>query len=301
MIISASRRTDIPSYYSEWFFRRISEGTVMVRNPMNFHQVSNISISPDTVECIILWTKNPLPMLGRLDELDAYTYYFQFTLTPYCKNIEPNVPPKDEMVNAFTRLSEMIGKERVIWRYDPVLINDAYDFEYHVRAFGDLADRLCDHTEKVTVSFVDERYRGVRNNTGKLSLSAVSDETKKELLSHFADTAHDHGLMIDACADKADLRELGIGRASCIDDRLISKLTGRCLNAAKDKNQRAECGCVSSVDIGAYNTCGNGCLYCYANYNVNTVAANRKRHDPRSPLICGNIEEGDTMYERKAV
>ena len=156
MIISASRRTDIPNYYSEWFFNRIKEGYVLVRNPMNISQVSKISLSPDVVDGIVFWTKNPLPILDRLEELREYTYYFQFTLTPYGKDVEPNVPSKNDLIiPSFRKLSERIGKERVVWRYDPILFNDKYTMDYHVKYFKTLAAKLHAYTEKCIVSILD--------------------------------------------------------------------------------------------------------------------------------------------------
>lgn len=140
MILSVSRRTDIPNYYSEWFFNRIKEGFVYVRNPMNVHQVSRIDITPEMVDCIVFWTKNPEPMLERLDELALYNYYFQFTLTGYGTDIECNVPNKKEkIIPIFQKLSEKIGRQKVIWRYDPIIFNEKYTPEYHLKAFEQIA------------------------------------------------------------------------------------------------------------------------------------------------------------------
>ena len=156
MIISASRRTDIPSYYSEWFYNRIKEGFVYVRNPMNIHQIGKISLSPDVVDGIVFWTKNPAPMLDRLGELEKYTYYFQFTVNPYSTDVEPNVPSKnDTIIPTFQKLSSIIGKERIVWRYDPILLNEKYTVDYHIKYFSMLADKLAYYTEKCTVSFLD--------------------------------------------------------------------------------------------------------------------------------------------------
>ena len=140
MILSASRRTDIPNYYSDWFFNRLQEGFLFVRNPYNPHQISRIDLSPETVDCIVFWTKNPEPILGRLEELEGYPYYFQFTLTGYGKDIEPNVPHKKEkMLSVFRELSGRIGSRRVIWRYDPILFTKKYSTAYHLRAFEQIA------------------------------------------------------------------------------------------------------------------------------------------------------------------
>jgi len=140
MILSVSRRTDIPNYYSEWFYNRIREGFLYVRNPMNPHQISKISLSSDIVDCIVFWTKNPANMMPRLDELQNYKYYFQFTLTGYGKDIEPNIPNKrKDLIKTFQNLSERIGSEKVIWRYDPILLNEKYISEYHIKAFKEIA------------------------------------------------------------------------------------------------------------------------------------------------------------------
>ena len=300
MIISASRRTDIPSYYSDWFFNRIKEGFVFVRNPMNYHQISKISLAPDGVDGIVFWTKNPIPMLDRLGDLKDYMYYFQFTITPYAKDVEPYLQSKnDVMLSAFKRLSETIGVDRVIWRYDPILISAKYPVDYHIRAFSKMADELHDYTRKATISFIDEDYRGVKSNVKELSLLDFQSETQIELSSQLTDIAHSYGLAIDSCAERIDLQQFGIEHARCIDDRLLSKLLGCHLNIDKDKTQRQECGCVASIDIGMYNTCQNGCRYCYANYSRNSIEGNFAKHNPLSPLISGEVGEGDKINVRE--
>ena len=154
MILSVSRRTDIPNYFSEWFFNRIKEGFVYVRNPLNPHQVSKIDITQNVVDCIVFWTKNPEPMLNRLDELTSYNYYFQFTLTGYGKDVERNVPHKKEkMIPIFQELSKKIGMKKVIWRYDPIIFTKKYTPEYHLKAFEQIATALQGHTEKCVIRF----------------------------------------------------------------------------------------------------------------------------------------------------
>ena len=156
MIISASRRTDIPTYYSEWFLNRIKDGFVYVRNPMNVHQISKISLSPDVVDGIVFWTKNPVPMLDKLYNLQDYAYYFQFTVNSYGKDIEANIPSKNDIiVPAFRELSRIIGAEKVIWRYDPIMLTSKYTIDYHVNYFNELAKRLSGYTHKCVISFVD--------------------------------------------------------------------------------------------------------------------------------------------------
>jgi hypothetical protein len=155
MIISASRRTDIPAYYSEWFINRLKEKYVLVRNPLNAQQIGRVSLSPDAVDCIVFWTKNPGPMLDRLGKLKDYNYYFQFTLTPYGKGVEANLPSKSALTDTFKRLSDIIGREKVVWRYDPIIISNKYDIGYHEKYFDIIANGIKDHTEKCTISFLD--------------------------------------------------------------------------------------------------------------------------------------------------
>jgi hypothetical protein len=279
---------------------RINKGFALVRNPMNFRQVSRIKLTPDVVDGIVFWTKNPTPMLARLGELNEYTYYFQFTITPYGGDVEPHIPSKnDAVITAFKRLSDMLGPDKIIWRYDPILISEKYPMEYHFRVFEKIAAALHGYTRKVTISFIDEDYRGVKSNIKELALRDFPADTQTEISSILAGIAKGYGLRIDTCAEKIDLRQFGIEHARCIDDRLFEKLLNCRLNIDKDKNQRCECGCVTSIDIGMYNTCPNGCRYCYANYNQKTVALNYSKHNPLSPLISGETESNDKITDRK--
>ena len=299
MIISSSRRTDIPSYYSEWFFNRIKEGFVYVRNPMNIHQISKINLSPDVVDGIVFWTKNPTPMLERIHELDQYTYYFQFTLNSYGKDVERNVPSKnDVIIPTFQKLSSIIGKERVVWRYDPILLNDQYTLEYHKKYFQVLCSKLGKYTEKCTVSFVD-LYKTTARNTKSLNIRIPAQDEVMELMHFFSSVAKNEGIYIDTCAEDCDLSSLGITHAHCIDQQRLERLGNYVLDIGKDKNQRGVCGCIESIDIGMYNTCEHGCMYCYANYNPEIAVKNRSCHDPRSPLISGNVGDDDMIKERK--
>jgi hypothetical protein len=267
---------------------------------MNIHQISRIELTPDIVDGIVFWTKNPLPMLERLDELKDYMYYFQFTITPYGRDVEPNLPSRNEgILTIFKRLSDMIGADRVVWRYDPILISKRYPLEYHVRAFAKIAEELHGYTRKVTISFIDTDYRGVKSNVKELALMDFPTATQMELSSFLAEIAHSYGLAIDTCAEKIDLQQLGIEHARCIDDRLFEKLLGCHLRVDKDRTQRLECGCVASVDIGMYNTCQNGCQYCYANYNKKTVEENFAKHSPQSPLISGEVCSDDKIHVRE--
>lgn len=299
MILSVSRRTDIPNYYSDWFIARIKEGFLYVRNPMDAHQISRIDLSPKVVDCIVFWTKNPANMIEKLEDLQKYMYYFQFTLTGYGKDVEPNLPNKrKEVIPTFKRLSEKIGKERVIWRYDPILINKRYTMDYHRKAFEEIASNLEDDTEKVVISFVDF-YSKTQRNTRGLDIRQITNEERVELAGEMARIASKYHLIIETCAEQINLNEVGILHGSCIDKKRIERLLGCKLIVEKDKNQRGACGCFESVEVGAYNTCLNGCKYCYANFNNSKVEENVKLYNRESALLCGKISSDDRITERK--
>lgn len=299
MILSVSRRTDIPNYYSDWFIDRIKEGFLYVRNPMNAHQISKIDLSPEVIDCIVFWTKNPANMIEKLEDLQKYMYYFQFTLTGYGKDVEPNLPNKrEELIPTFKRLSEKIGKERVIWRYDPILISKRYTINYHLKAFEEIASSLAAYTEKVVISFVD-LYSKTLRNTRELDIRQITNEEMIEVAGEMAQIASKYNLIIETCAEQINLQEAGIQHGSCIDKKLIERLLGCKLIAEKDKNQREACGCFESVEVGAYNTCLNGCKYCYANFNDSKVEDHVKLYNRNSALLCGNISFDDRITERK--
>ena len=299
MILSVSRRTDIPNYYADWFCNRIREGFLYVRNPMNAHQISRVELSPEVVDCIVFWTKNPAGMLERLDELKRYSYYFQFTLTGYGRDVEPNLPDKREvLIPRFRELSERIGNSGVIWRYDPILLNEKYTVEYHLRAFEKIAESLAGYTGRVVISFLDYYAKAQRRMT-ELHVREFSDQEMLYLAENMAAIAGKYGMAVESCAEKVDLQSVGVEHGSCIDKELIEEIIGCRLKVKKDRNQREACGCVESVETGLYNTCANGCRYCYANFSDEAVYANRKAYDPASPLLCGTVHPEDKITERK--
>lgn len=298
MILSVSRRTDIPAFYSEWFFNRLRDGFIDVRNPMNIHQVSRVKLTPDVIDCIVFWTKNPKAMLARLDELKDYNYYFQFTLNPYDRKIESIVPKKNEIILAFKELSSKIGNNRVIWRYDPILITDAIDVNYHIQYFEELAKRLAGFTKRCVISFVD-LYKKTSTNTKYLNLREPNEDEMFAIAEAFSKIANNFGLEIVTCAENIDLQEFGIEHGHCIDPVLIEEICGYNIDTRKDKNQRKECGCIESIDIGAYNTCCHGCAYCYANFNNDKVRLQSSRHIKTSSLLTGELQNDDVVKERK--
>ncbi len=302
MILSASRRTDIPAFYSEWFFNRIRKGFLYVRNPMNHHQVSRIGLSPQIVDCIVFWTKNPKPMFGRMEELKDYMYYFQFTLTGYGKDMEANLPDKEKvMVPVFRELASEIGKERVIWRYDPIVFSEKYSPAYHLETFERYAGLLAGYTEKCVISFVDIYAKNKKNMETSGSVE-IGREELYAFAKHMADIARRNGIAMASCAEAVDLEACGIEHNHCIDRELIERLTGYRIKAGKDKVQREACGCIESMEIGAYNTCGNGCRYCYANFSPASVRTNCRLYDVNSPFLCSEPAGPlDKVTRRKTV
>lgn len=297
MILSVSRRTDIPAFYPEWFFNRVKEGFVYVRNPMNAHQISKVEISPRVVDCIVFWSKNPAPMLGRLDELKEYDYYFQYTVNDYGREAEPNVPPLDERLETFVSLSGKIGRERVIWRYDPVLFSDVYTPERHLKSFSYIAEKLRGYTEKCVFSLVDVYSSKNSGNLMRLGEKKLSPEELDMFLRGMSDIAKKNGFAIASCAEGISAEKYGIEHNSCIDKALIERITGSELDVKPD-GQRQFCQCVKCDDIGSYDTCPHGCVYCYANYRPAVVQDKAGLYDAKSPLLCDSAGEGDKISVR---
>jgi DNA repair photolyase len=298
MIISASRRTDIPAFYSEWFMNRLQEGYCLVPNPFNPKQVSRISLVPESVDAIVFWSKNPAPMLDFLPKLEAmgYLFYFLFTLNDYPKALEPNLPPMEERISTFIELSERIGPRRVIWRYDPIILSNRTDASYHRKAFENVCQQLAGRTQRVIISIITLYRKTVRNLAPLETQGYVFDKEPRRnpeteaLLSHVAKTAAGHGLEIFACAEARDYTFLGIKPSSCIDAALIRELWDTLVSSEKDPGQREHCGCALSRDIGMTDTCPHGCPYCYSNMNPKIALTRYKTHDPRSTALIGSPE-----------
>lgn len=298
MILSVSRRTDIPACYADWFMNRVRDGFVYVRNPMYAEKVSKVAITKDVIDCIVFWTKNPCPLIPYQNELDGYNYYFQFTLTGYGKDVEPALgTEKEQIQQTFLELSDMVGKNRVIWRYDPIFLSETYSMEFHINTFTKLANSLRGYTERVVISFID-LYGSTVYNTKELSLRAPSEEEMHLIARSMAKIAEDNGMQIEACAEKTDLTGDGVRAGHCIDKEYIENLIGYRLTGTKDKSQREACGCMESVDIGKYDTCPNGCKYCYANNTKSAIQANIQNYTPDSKFLCDIEKSSDMVAER---
>lgn len=290
MILSVSKRSDIPRFYSEWFFNRIKEGFVITRNPFNYNQISKIKITPDVVDCIVFWSKDPQPMIDKLDLIKDYNYYFQFTITPYDKTIEKNLRDKKDIINTFINLSKKIGKEKIIWRYDPILISDKYTLDYHKKLFDRMCQLLSPYTNKCIISFLDE-YKKVSKNIEKTSIRSLSKNEMFVFGKEFSEIAKKYNLKIDTCAEEIDLSMYGIGHSSCIDKDKIEEITCCKLTKLKFMKERSNCKCYQSIDIGQYDTCINNCLYCYATRNYKMALNRYNEHNPKSPILFGEYDE----------
>ena len=266
MIISASRRTDIPAFHSHWFLSCLEKGYVDVANPRNPKQVKRVELTPETVDCFVFWTKNAAPILSELDQLADFNYYFQYTVTAYKSDIEKYVPALDERIETFCKLSEIIGSRRLIWRYDPILVTPSYDFRFHVDSFEKIASSFQGYTQHCVISYVD-MYRKIKRNMNSIHAEVPSREIASELSKTLLAVAKNYGINLSACCEPPEMLTPGIDKARCIDAGLIAALTGKCPKTIKDKSQRPLCGCAPSIDIGTYETCGHGCVYCYAKNN----------------------------------
>lgn len=297
-IISASRRTDIPAFYAEWFMERVRQGFFLSVNPFNSRQIRRVSLRPADVAAIVFWTKNPKPLLPFLAELDdrGLNYSFQFTLNPYGHPFEPSLPPLDERIHSFHALAEIIGPCRVVWRYDPLILSSCTPLEYHRTMFCRIAENLRGTTRRVMFSFLDVygkargRLKTIEQEQG-IAIQDIRGEEYRDgrwgLLKEMRGSAVDNGMELFSCAEGEDLERIGIGHGHCIDAGLLRELFGVRGPFPKDRHQRRECGCSQSTDMGAYNSCPFQCAYCYANASPKAIAANLQRHCPDSPALIG--------------
>ncbi len=299
MIISVSKRTDIPALYGDWFVRRLEEGFVYSVNPYNEKQVKNISLKKEDVTAFVFWSKNPQAFMKHLDKLDEYTYYFQYTLTPYGKDLEKHLPNKETLIETFISLSKKIGKEKVIWRYDPIILTDTYTMKKHIGLFDEYCERLAPYTEKVVISFVDEYVKN-KETFRALNIRELKTIEMHVLTDAFSKIAKKHGLEIETCAEAIDLGAYGINKTKCIDDSLIARVSGKTVIYEKDPYQRDECLCMKAVDIGSYDTCVLGCQYCYAVKRKDVSLKNYKNHDVfGKTLIDVEIDEEISVAKKE--
>lgn len=295
MILNVSGRTDIVAFYTDWFMNRYKEGFVDVRNPFNPKLVSRINF--DDVDGIVFCTKNPIPIIDRLKEITK-PIIFQVTLTSYNNDIEPGiVNNKKEIIEAIKKISDIIGKEYIYIRYDPILLNDKYNLNYHVKAFDKLCKMLNGYVKHIIISFIDD-YKNVRKNKNVLKYRKFTKEDYKIIGTNFSKIAKENNMTVQTCFEEENLVEYGFIKEDCISITLAFKLTGK-TNFKKWKARKEnKCNCIEMVDIGTYNTCKHFCKYCYANFDEDKVTINNKNHNPNSSLLIGELEKDDVIKQR---
>ena len=294
MILFVSGRTDIPAFYSNWFINRVKAGFVDVRNPFNQKLVSRINFRD--VDLIMFCSKNPLPMVDKLDILKV-PILFHVTITSYGKDIEPNIPDKRLIIEGVKKLSLVLGIDNVVVRYDPIFLSDKYNVDYHIKAFDKLCKNLNGYVNKIIVSFMDE-YKNVRSNKNILKYRAFTREDYKKIGEAFSKSAHDNGMSVQTCFEDEDLTQYGFVKGECLSHELAYILTCKKFKSSNVRKEK-KCECVQMVDIGDYNSCMHMCKYCYANYDEKAVSSNFERHDDNSSLLIGSIQSDDVIKVRK--
>lgn len=297
MIINTGSRTDIPAYFSEWFYNRIKEEFVCVRNPYYPSQVLRYRLSPDVVDCLVFCTKNPAPMLPRFSELAEFRQFWGVTITPYGREIEPNVPDKNEVMDSFIQLSQQVGIKAVSWRYDPIFISEKYSVEFHIEAFEKMADKLSGYVDNCVISFIDLYEKTKRNFP---AVKEVCRADRERLAKEFVRIGSRYGMQIRSCHEGMELTPFGVDASGCMTQSVIERAIEGSLQIPKTKKSvREGCNCLLGNDIGMYNTCGHGCIYCYANYDNATVKNNFKLHQVDSPFLIGGFMPEDEVRDAK--
>jgi len=294
MILNVSGRTDIVAFYSKWFINRYNEGFVDVRNPINPKLVSRIYFND--VDLIVFCTKNPHPIIDFLPNIKK-TILFHITLTSYKKDIEPNVLLKKVILEDIKKISNIIGKENVFVRYDPIFLSDKYNLEYHIKAFEKICTILEGYVSNIIISFIDD-YKNVRKNMNVLKIKNFTDDDFKIIGITFSRIARKHFMTVQTCSEYNNLGEYGFKINDCVSRDLAFKKTGKNFPKWKSRNNE-NCNCVSMVDIGSYNTCNHLCKYCYANFDENKIEENIKKHNPKSSLLIGELKFDDEIKIRK--
>ncbi len=294
MILNVSGRTDIVAFYTEWFMNRYKEGYLDVRNPFNKKLVSRIYFSD--VDLIMFCTKNPIPIIDKIKEINK-PILFHITLTPYNKDIEPNVIDKTKIIEGIKKLSKIIGIDNIYVRYDPIIISDKYNIDYHIKAFSKLCSLLNGYVKRIIISFLDE-YKNVKENRNILKYKTLTDNDYKLIGKNFSKIALNNGMTVQTCFEDRNLVEYGLIKGECLSHELAYKLTGKSYKSWTARKER-KCNCVQMVDIGVYNSCKHFCKYCYANYNEKEVINNYKNHNPNSSLLIGELENDDIIKVRR--
>ncbi len=295
MIINTGGRTDTVQYYADWLLKRFREGYVLSRNPLFPNKVTRYELTPDKVDCVVFCSKNYAPIMPNLHEIiDKFNTYFHYTITAYGKDIEPGVPDIDESIETLVELSKIVGKQRVSWRYDPVLLTEKYTIERHFKTFERMAKKLAPHIDRCIFSFV-EMYKKLEYNMPEIIMMSPNDA--ETLAKGLGCIAEKYGIFIQTCGTNGDFSRYGIHSSGCMTLDILGGANGVEFKKLKHKGMRNGCRCIESRDIGAYDTCMNGCKYCYANKNSRKAFENFKLHNPVSPLLLGNLKSEDTVIQ----
>lgn len=293
MIINTGGRTDTVQYFSDWLLNRFREGFVLSRNPMFPEKITRYELSPSKVDCVLFCSKNFAPILDRLHEItDRFNFYCHYTITAYGKDIEPNVPSIDQSIDTLYKLERLVGKEHIAWRYDPVLLTKKYTVQQHLITFEHMAARLSGHVDRCMFSFV-ELYKKLEFNMPELVM--LTREDMDYLAQSLGRIAAKYHIPIQSCACTTDYSAYGIQASGCVTLDIIGKANGLKFKNLKHSGMRHGCRCIVSHDIGAYNTCPNGCKYCYANKNPELALQNYSKHDPKAPLLLGTVGPDDQV------
>lgn len=296
MIINTGTKTDIPSFFSEWFYHRIDEGFVYARSPYVPHRVTKFTLSSDVVDCIAFCTKNPRPMLSKLYKLESFGQFWFVTITPYGQEIEPYVPPFTHVITAFQELSKQIGAEKVVWRYDPIFINHIYTLKRHIESFELMASFLAGYTHSCVISFIDLYEKHAKNS---LPIEPVKNEDRFIIAEAFSQIAQKYDMRLKTCLEGQELSIYGVDCSGCMTQPVIERAIGKSLSIPQKSPSRKGCQCLLENDIGAYNSCAHGCIYCYANSSLSQVKRNVSYHNPNSPLLIGELLPHDVIHEAK--
>ncbi len=294
MIINTGQRTDIPAFYAKWFANRIKAGFVLVRNPYNPQMVTRYQLDPEVVDAICFCTKNPEPMLPYMQLLRPYGQFWYVTITPYGKEIEPHVPEKKKVLETFSRISDIVGPDAMGWRYDPIFLSEKYPAEKHLEAFEAMAVKLKGYTHTAVISFID-LYQKTKKNFPEAK--EVRKEERLALGKAMIEIARDNDMTLRPCMEGDELEPYGADCSGCMTIPMYEKALGTKLKVPAFKPAREGCACYLGADIGAYNSCGHMCRYCYANYDAESVRLNRLLHDPDSPLMIGHLEPEDKVHD----